>query len=216
MINEYRDIPKIGERVEFASRFIPKAESLLDIGCGDGTLEYFIKNRISKIYGVDNAIKSVKESKKYYFEIKLVDLNKTIPYKRNFFDVVTCLDVIEHIKDPNKLFKETYRVLKPNGLLLLSTPNIRFSDHIYKLLFQGIFPKTSTDNNSYDGGHIHFFTFTDIRNLLLANRFKIIEYRGIINEKERGWKGKIIEFLIGSKIMREFRSPGILFIARKL
>ena len=216
MINEHGDIPKIGERVEFASRFIPKAESLLDIGCGDGTLEYFIKNRISKIYGVDNAIKSVKESKKYYFEIKLVDLNKTIPYKRNFFDVVTCLDVIEHIKDPNKLFKETYRVLKPNGLLLLSTPNIRFSDHIYKLLFQGIFPKTSTDNNSYDGGHIHFFTFTDIRNLLLANRFKIIEYRGIINKKERGWKGKIIEFLIGSKIMREFRSPGILFIARKL
>ena len=46
-----------------------------------------------------------------------------MPFKDNFFDVVVCAWVLEHLSDPNKAFKEIYRVLKPGGKVIFITPN---------------------------------------------------------------------------------------------
>lgn len=211
-------LPKIGERVEFASHFVPNCEKLLDIGCGNGVLKEFVNDRVNKIYGIDKDKKMfLNVNKRKYFELKAVDLDKEkIPYENNYFDCITCLDVIEHVVDPNFLLSQVYRVLKQKGLFIISTPNIRFSDHLTKLLLKGIFPKTSLDNDLYDGGHIHFFTYQDLYNLLKKHKFSILKKEGIINKKERGWKGKMAEFFLGKQIMNEFRSPGILLIAQKV
>lgn len=210
-------IPKIGERVEHASRFVSNAERLLDVGCGDGIISFFIKNRVEKIYGLDMSSEALKIAEKRGFIVQgKIDFDKNkFPFENNFFDTVTCLDVIEHVKDPRKLLNEIYRVLKKDGKLILSTPNIRFTDHLYKLLFKGTFPKTSEDSKEYDGGHLHFFTFSDIRNLLINTGFKVIKEKGIINKKERGWKGRLFEKFLGKRFMLEFRTPGILVIAQK-
>lgn len=209
-------LPKIGERVQRASVFIPKCENLLDVGCGDGVIEYFIKIKAKNIYGIDNDQQELKKSKQKGMITKLVDFNsKKFPFKNNFFDVITCLDVIEHVIDPKFLLKEIYRVLKKNGILIISTPNIRFSDHMYQLVVKGIFPKTSLDSALYDGGHIHFFTYNDMHILLKESGFKNLQDEEIINKERRGWKGRFVQSLVGKKNMREFRTPGILIIANK-
>lgn len=210
------DFPKIGERVEYASRYIPICKNLLDVGCGDGVLKSFIKNKVDNIYGLDNDKLSVDKCKLLYKKVTLINLNsQNIPYKNNYFDCVTCLDVIEHIIDPEMLLNKIYKILKPNGILIISTPNIRFTDHILKLICNGTFPKTSLDASIYDGGHIHFFTYKDLITLLKETGFKILSIEGIINKRKRGWKGSILLKIIGKKLTNEFRSPGILLVAQK-
>lgn len=209
-------LPKPGERVEKAAQFVPKTEKLLDVGCGNGIITHFIKQKVKALYGVDNQKNQVKEARKLGMIASVVDLDsQELPYEQNFFDVVTCLDVIEHVKDPSFLLKNIYTVLKRNGVLIITTPNIRFSDHLFRLLFKGVFPKTSEDTTLYDGGHIHFFTYSDMHMLLTNAKFSSYQDEEIINKLKRGWKGQLLAHILGKRFMREFRTPGILILARK-
>lgn len=209
-------LPKVGERVEKGSRFVPGTNNLLDVGCGNGVITQFVNNKVKYIYGIDNSKQRLRDAKRLGVITKLVDLDKQkIPFKSKFFDCITCLDVIEHVYDPQRLVNELHRVLKRNGRLILSTPNIRFSDHLLMLVIKGRFPKTSLDPSLYDGGHIHFFTYKDIHSLLKQAGFTKVKDEEIINKGKRGWKGQILQFLLGKGFMREFRTPGILVIAEK-
>lgn len=210
------NLPKAGERVEIASRLVPKCNNLLDVGCGDGVMLHFIKDKVKNTYGVDNVKTELKKAKKVGMFVDLINTDTDdFPYKKNFFDAVTCLDVIEHVKDPRILLRKIYSVLRKDGILIISTPNIRFSDHLGKLLFSGVFPKTSISEAEYDGGHIHFFTYKDMYLLLKDQKFKNIQYYEIINKERRGWKGRLVEKILGKTFMREFRTPGILITATK-
>jgi methionine biosynthesis protein MetW len=210
-------IPKIGERVEVASRYVNKCNRLLDVGCGEGVIAPFLKEKALKIYGIDKSRDALKKAKENGLRVKWVDLDKTkIPFKNHFFDTVTCLDVIEHVKEPADLIKEIHRALKKHGRFILSSPNIRFSDHLFRLVIKGFFPITSGDKTGYDGGHIHYFTFSDLKRILKNSGFEIIHEEGIINKGRRGIKGRIAENIFGKVFMREFRSPGILIIAEKV
>jgi methionine biosynthesis protein MetW len=210
-------IPKVGERVEAASRFVEMSDKLLDVGCGDGVIQHFITPRVKSIYGVDNSNETLKKAKKRGIKVKVVDLDRQkIPFKTNYFDVITCLDVIEHVRDPKDLLTKIHRVLKKNGKLIITTPNIRFTNHIYDLVVNGVFPKTSTEKVPYDGGHIHFLTYTDMINLIKQTGYSLIHKDGIINKRRRGWKGRILELILGKDLMLEFRAPGILLLCQKL
>lgn len=209
-------IPKIGERVEIATRYVKKCNRLLDVGCSEGVIAHFLKRKVSKIYGIDKSKKDLVKARKRGIITKHTDLDQEkIPFRNSFFNAVTCLDVIEHIKDPAGLIEEIYRVVKRGGDLILSAPNIRFSDHLLELFIRGHFPKTSEDKTAYDGGHIHYFTFSDLKLILNQVGFKVIYGEGIINKERRGIKGRITEKILGKKFMQEFRSPGILIVARK-
>lgn len=208
--------PKPWDRVPRACEFIPKSDKLLDVGCGEGILAKFTKGKVKRLYGIDNDLDELKAAKKKGFITKAVDLDcEAFPFKTGSFNIVTCLDVIEHVRNPHLLLAQCYRVLANDGLLIISTPNIRFSDHIISLVIKGEFPKTSTDKSLYDGGHLHFFTYKDMNMLLKKAGFRRIENHEIINKKNRGWKGRLAESMLGRKMMLEFRTPGILVIASK-
>ena len=97
-------VPKLGERVEVASRFVDNCDNLLDVGCGDGIIQYFIGDRVKHIYGVDNSKEILRVSSKKGLTVKVVDLdNENLPFSPNYFNIVTCLDVIEHVRDPKNL-----------------------------------------------------------------------------------------------------------------
>src|SRR5687768_9249956 len=75
-----------------------------------------------------------------------------LPYRDRSLDLVTCLDVIEHVLDPRHLIAEIGRVLRPGGHCILATPNIRYWRHLRRLVVAGRFPHTSGDTEGYDGG----------------------------------------------------------------
>ncbi len=98
---------------------------ILDAGCGEGQLLRKISqlNR-GELYGIDItpvAIESAKE-RVSGVHFSLSDLGK-VEYPDNFFDVVICTEVIEHIPDYRKTIEELKRVLKKGGLLILTFPN---------------------------------------------------------------------------------------------
>jgi methionine biosynthesis protein MetW len=209
-------IPKPGERVPAAAQLVEPCEKLLDVGCGDGIIKNFVTEKVKTVYGIDNSRSELDMALKRGLKVKRIDLNtQKIPFQSDYFDTVTCLDVIEHVQDPEAFLSKIYQVLKNNGRLIIATPNIRFSDHLFDLILKGNFPKTSSDTNVYDGGHVHFFTFNDMKKLLSKTGFIVEKTEGIINKTKRGWKGRILEFLLGKNFMLEFRSQGILLVARK-
>ncbi|OGE33574.1 hypothetical protein A3D83_01220 [Candidatus Daviesbacteria bacterium RIFCSPHIGHO2_02_FULL_41_10] len=103
---------------------LPKKNSLkiLDIGCCTGynlhTLEKF-----GEVYGADIEKKAVEYCKKRGFKkISLLKNGLKLPFKKDFFDIVTCLDVIEHVEKDKKYLEELHRIIKPGGTLILFVP----------------------------------------------------------------------------------------------
>jgi 2-polyprenyl-3-methyl-5-hydroxy-6-metoxy-1,4-benzoquinol methylase len=135
-------------------------------------------------------------------------------------DVVTALDFIEHIIDPEKFARECHRVLRSGGEVFINTPNIRYWQHIEQLWMQGRFPHTSGDRDVYHGGHLAFFTFADLREIFEAAGFM----HPIQIKDEEGFQTPPSPFLSrfnpGNqadyvKLQLEFGCPNLLFKATK-
>lgn len=119
-------------------------QKILEAGCGDGSiLIELIKRFKVDGYGIDISETALSLSKEFINKIgytatlKLGDVHD-IPYDKNIFDVVISLGVIEHFDDSENIVREMYRVLKPQGILILMTPNSRslgVADRKIKQLF---------------------------------------------------------------------------------
>lgn len=207
-------------RIEEALKLLDKGNRLLDVGCGDGSFGKLAKNNFKYIYGVDLASDALKRTKTKGLAVLKVNINaKRLPFKSCVFDTVSCLDVVEHIFEPEDLIREGNRLLKSGGIFIISTPNIRFIEHISMLLARGYFPKTSYDIDSYDGGHIHYFTFSDIRRLLEENGFKILEEKGVAYRPYKSIKMSIFRIVARvweKQVEKEFFHRGIIIKAQKI
>ena len=98
--------------------------NLLDIGCGEG---FFLSNASKAGYnakGIELSQDAVAYAKKEFrLDIETKPLEE-LQFPENHFDVVTLWVVLEHIPYPVTILKEAHRILKPGGLLAVSTPNI--------------------------------------------------------------------------------------------
>jgi ubiquinone/menaquinone biosynthesis C-methylase UbiE len=96
---------------------------VLDLGCGynAGFLRK-IQDKNCECVGLDISVN--KEIKSTGINLVEHDLNEKLPFNDNTFDVVTSLANLEHLMDPKAVLNEIYRVLKPGGTLLLTTPSV--------------------------------------------------------------------------------------------
>lgn len=101
---------------------LKKEEKILELGCGRGEfLEAFSKLGLA-CYGVDRSEYGVKNVSDYKFV--RVDISKEVlPYPDNYFDVVYHKSLLEHLYSPDHLMKETFRVLRPEGKVIILTPD---------------------------------------------------------------------------------------------
>jgi len=107
---------------------IQENSSLLELGCGQAKgLRYLVNNYYIKqkgVFSIDQSSEAIKFSKKSLPRANLEQGNiYSLKYKNNSFDFVIMMEVIEHLEKPLQAMKEAYRVLKPNGMLILSFPN---------------------------------------------------------------------------------------------
>lgn len=203
-------------------REIAPVRRLLDVGCGNGNIAEQIKGLklVQEIYGVDIDEKLLGEAKKKGMITSKVDLEKErLPFPDSFFDVILCIDVIEHIVNIYHLLSEIRRTLRTNGCLIISTPNIQFIYHIIRLIL-GYGPKTSFDPhrdyyraNLYDGGHIHYFTIKDLRSLLVRHHFKILTVRGTYNVSKKILK-RILKVVSDNPLLLQWLCPGFVIKAQ--
>lgn len=109
-----------------AAKEIVKDKVVLDIASGSGYGTALLAETAKKVYGVDIDENSVSYAKENYGKKNIeykVGSGTDIPLSDGSVDVVVTYETIEHIKDYKKFLAETKRVLKKDGLLLVSTPN---------------------------------------------------------------------------------------------
>ena len=119
---------------------------LLDLACGNGELINELRKRKIKCTGLD--------IKKNINANIVHDLNKKIPLKDKSFSQITCIDSLEHVKNISQVFSEVYRILKEEGIFIVSVPNTKFYRH----------------NN-----HINYFTYKLIKEFISNTNFKVEE-----------------------------------------
>ena len=99
-----------------------KGLRILDVGCGTGIVLHDLKSKGYDTYGLDIMPAALKFCKDRGLKNLFKGSVTKMPFKSDFFDVVTCLDVLYHkqIKDDKGAMREIYRVLKPDSLLILT------------------------------------------------------------------------------------------------
>lgn len=149
---------------------------LLDVGGGIGDLGYAVRDLFERRIVLDIARTNLAAAKEKGNDCLLADIDRgAIPLADSSVDVVTALDFIEHIVDPEHFARECRRVLKPSGEVFINTPNIRFWRHIEELWHHGTFPHTSGDREVFHGGHLAFYTYRDLRSIFEPAGFSSIE-----------------------------------------
>ena len=115
------------QRLNKILKIIPKEKNLkiLDAGCGEGQLlSRIAKIRGGELYGADATEVAIETARKKVagvnFSLQNID---NLNYDDNFFDVVICTEVIEHISNYEKAIAELKRILKTGGLLIMTFPN---------------------------------------------------------------------------------------------
>jgi len=99
---------------------------ILDDGCGCGWLtDYLQKNaKGANVYGIDPVPSDIEFARKKNKRIEYkVSSGENLPFRDDFFDLVTSHQILEHVKSPEKYLSELARVLKRDGTVYLSTPN---------------------------------------------------------------------------------------------
>jgi len=200
-----------GMRQERALELVVPGRALLDVGCGRGAVAAALSTRFDEVHGVDADEEPLEEARRRGVATRRVDLDaEPLPYDERSFDAVLCLEVIEHVRDPEALVRELARVLRPRGTLYLSTPNIRFAGYLRRLIVGGRFPLTSDDPIGFQGGHLHFFTFADVADLVRGAGFDDVEHHGLV-----AGRAERISRYIPAALAREFLSVGIFTVARR-
>lgn len=136
-----------------------KKIKILDVGCGTGETLTFLNSAYpnSDLFGVDNSSVAIKFSKSRGHKKIYSRLANKLGFKRNLFDYVLFLDVLEHIKDDQAAINEAKRVLKKGGKIIITSPALSF-----------IWSAHDTKQ-----GHYRRYTRTEIRKLAKNAKMKV-------------------------------------------
>jgi SAM-dependent methyltransferase len=112
-------------RYEFAARYV-EGKRVLDIGCGEGYGSAMLAERAAHVVGTDCSEEAIEYAAAKYrlpnLEFRCMPAEKHA-FADGSFDVVVCLELIEHVQSYVAVMEEMHRLLKPGGILILSTPN---------------------------------------------------------------------------------------------
>lgn len=146
--------------------------TVLDIPCGEGAFTHRLLRNNLVVHSSD--IENILQCPNPHF--KLADMNHPLPYDPDFFDAVVCIDGIEHLERPFDFVRECHRILKPEGQLILSTPNISSLRSRWRWYLTGHHNKCRTPLDECHPNplhHISMISYPEIRYLLHSNGFQI-------------------------------------------
>ncbi len=139
---------------------------LIDVGTADGLMLSDIKNNVSncRCFGLEYSMDLILANKDR--EVNLICGNAdSLPFRDNSFNILIACAVIEHLSDAYSFIKESFRVLKRGGIIILTTP-VPF--------WESFFSKIGHLNEDQ---HQETFNLKKLNKMLTANNFEVPEYK---------------------------------------
>lgn len=142
---------------------------IIDLGCGEGKFLKLVEENFKnvKTFGIDIEPRVLEIKKFLRAEIKVADIRNS-GFPDVFFDVVFCLDALEHFENLEKPVDEIKRILKPDGLLIISLPTENLFYKLGRLAIKGTMSEKEGPCSSS-----HFYNAKTIERFLCSNGFKV-------------------------------------------
>lgn len=161
--------PLTATRVETFLRLCPAKARILDLGCGAGRATQLLCARDHRVTALDISLKALRRAgvrapNADYLEAAC---DSSLPFADRVFDAVYCTEVIEHTLDAESMLHESQRILRPEGLLFLTTP--------YHGLVKNLAIAAASFDRHFDPGgpHIRFFSLKSLRRMLAKTGFRL-------------------------------------------
>ena len=207
----------IGPRDDVFNLIPANVKRVLDVGCSIGSLGRRIKGVYNAtVFGIEIDNEMAKIAKKYLDKVIISDVEKINfdkYFKPKYFDCIIFADVLEHLKDPWSVLKNIKKILKDDGFVIASIPNIRHYSTITNLLFKGYWPYN--ERGLFDRTHLRFFTLKNIKEMFKSAELEIIKIRSNYRIIERPSKINKISKIFAFPLLREFITFQYLIIAKK-
>ncbi len=192
---------------------VPRQSRVLELGCASGYFGAILKQqRQCKVWGIDSDITALQQIPQGIYEsTNNVDLDHVNewPLPLQTADVVLMADLLEHLIRPEQLLIKTHDILAPDGLLIISLPNIAHISVRISLLFGKFRYKQS---GILDRTHLHLYTFHTACELINNTGFTIENIRSGSN-----WSGWLLNHPNASrvaKVLRGLLATNIIITAR--
>jgi len=144
-------------RTDIAQLLPDSVSRMLEIGCGTGNTSAWIKSKTGCwTAGVELFPTVGREAEQKLDSVLIGDIQTVpLPFKVGSFDLILCLDVLEHLRDPWTVVEKLTALLSPEGCIITSLPNVRYFSVTLPLLLKGRFDYAVS--GLLDKTHLRFF-----------------------------------------------------------
>lgn len=155
-------------RTEIRTLLPEYAERVLEIGCGSGGTLAWLKGLgiVGHATGIELELSAAEKASKNIDCLIAGDVETLLDQQTNEidYDLILCLDVLEHLVDPWETINKVASILKPGGIVIASIPNVRHFSVLMPLVFKGRWQYV--DVGILDKTHLRFFTRETAADLL--------------------------------------------------
>ena len=184
---------------------------ILDVGCGAGKFGAALKalEPGREVHGVELVEEAALRARKVLDSVVIGDVQTmTLPFAPESFDCVVFADVLEHLVDPGAVLRKVRPLVRPDGIIVCSIPNMRHYTVLVRLITRGW---QYDEYGLFDRTHLRFFSLGTMRELLTTNGWEVDSATPRIVASK---KARVVNALAGGRL-EEFVSLGYILCAHR-
>jgi methionine biosynthesis protein MetW len=202
-------------RTTLLLQWVGNAKDVLELGCSTGYISRLLSEQGCRVIGVESDPDAAAKAVRYCTRVVQADLDRAgwaVALPPDFkFDVIVLGDVLEHLAHPERVLRQLPPLLKPNGYLVISLPNVVHWATRLKIVF-GRFEYEPI--GTLDATHVRFFTCRTARELIEEAGYRVLEFHPAIGGRMSGHLRPVWQLL--ARLMPGLFAYQLLFRAAPL
>jgi 2-polyprenyl-3-methyl-5-hydroxy-6-metoxy-1,4-benzoquinol methylase len=183
--------------------------AVLDVGCGSGGVGPGLRRAgATRLTGIEVVAEQAERARENYDQVVAAPVEEALEKVEGPFETILCLDVLEHLVDPEQVMCDLHGVAAPGARLQVSLPNARHISLVRDLVFRGTFGYTEWGHR--DRTHLRWFTRRDIVEAMERSGWTVQRVSHPELDRSRGLdrltRGRSTEFLVAQWYVLGVRS----------